>query len=295
MLSKSFANEKLMPFPNAAWRSLLESVCRKIDKDDLGLQIISPFGFELLEDKNFLHKSIKRLYCYIGIPCTSILGCHLLKISNAFSKELMSSISEIGIKQSDIAILVVQDTFTLLHANNYQCHYSDKLIDIQAKIINNTILHDYANYIICTIDSIFSKKEEPKHFFENKRHRCRTYQLYIMLEKIFGYLLPPMSFFEKQKFCGLFKRIDNSIQMFYALPELYINASEDEIYVLNTLIIPRVALMQQAIQLGSDALIKLECDAYHIAEKLELAINKNIYENAVTKITTTYLNYIQTK
>ena len=167
-----------------------------------------------------------------------------------------------------------------------------KLIDIQTKSISNDILGDYANYVICTVDSICSKKEEPEHFFENKRHRCRTFQLYVMLEKVFGYLLPPMTMFQEENFSGLFKFIDNSIQIFYTSSELFINASQYELHILSSLIQPRVELMRQAIRLSDPVeLINLRCEAYHVPGKLELEINKNTHKNAVEKIRATYLNY----
>lgn len=294
MLSTSLHKESFTPFCNATWRNLIANICKKIDKNKVGLQVISPFGFELLEDKKFLYKPIKRLYCYIGVPIQSALGCDQFEISKIFSNQLLSSIHEIGIDLSNVAILVLQEKFTLLHKNDYECSHSDKLIDVQTKIICNDILHDYANYIICTVDSICSKKEEPEHFFENKRHRCRTYQLYIMLEKIFGYLLPPMTVFQAETFFSLFKLIDNSIQMFYTPSELFISASNYELHLLHSLIQPRVERMRQVIQGESSPheLMNLECEAYHVAGKLELMINKNIYQNAVRKIRTTYLNYV---
>lgn len=192
-----------------------------------------------------------------------------------------------------IAILVLQETFIMCHKNNYQCSPSDKLIDIQTKIISNNILDDYAHYIICTIDSIFSKKDEPAHFLKNKRHRLRTYQLYIMLEKIFGYLLPIMTVFQSENFFSLFKLIDNSIQMFYTPSELFIDASDYELHIFDTLIRPRVEAMRAAISVPKESgLIKLQCDAYHVPGKLELIINKNIYKKALNKIKSTYLDYI---
>lgn len=295
MLSKSFHKENTIPFCNRTWRNFINNICNRIDKNRIGLQIISPFGFELLEDKQFLFKSIKRLYCYIGVPFKNAFEGDLFAISKTFSEQLLSSIHEIGINSSDIAILVLQEKFTLFHKNNYQCSPLDKLIDIQTKIISNDILHDYANYIICTVDSICSKKEEPEHFFENKRHRCRTYQLYIMLEKIFGYLLPPMTIFQREKFSNIFKFIDNSIQMFYRFSELFIMATDYELHLLNTLIRPRVELMQKNIQIHtySNELIHLQCSAYHVEGKLELIINKDIYEKAIRKIRETYLNYVK--
>jgi hypothetical protein len=228
------------------------------------LQVISPFGFELLEDKKFLYRSIKRLYCYIGIPANVMADGDLYAISEAFSEKLLSSIHQIGLNKPDVAILVLQEKFTFFHKSDYQCSSGDKLIDIQTKIISDDILCDYANYIICTVDSICSKKEEPEHFIENKRHRCRTYQLYVMLEKIFGYLLPAMTVFQEESFLSLFKRIDNSIQMFYTPSELFVDASEYELHVLSSLIQPRVELMRQAIRSSSKSneLMNLQCEAY---------------------------------
>lgn len=292
MLYKSIKRESIA-FCNASWRNFIADICRQIDKNELGLQIISPFGFELLEDKKFLYKSIKRFYCYIGIPGKNAFGCDPIALSKEFLEKLMASIHEIGMRRSDIAILVAQDKFTYFHENNYQCNNSDKLLDVQTKIIKDDLLRDYANYIICTVDSICSKKEEPRHFFENKRHRCRTYQLYVMLEKIFGYLLSPMTPFQKENFFSLFKLIDNSIQMFYTPSELLINASEYEVHTLRSLINPRVELMRQAIQVASCSsdLMKLQCEAYHVEGALELTIHKTIYENAVKKICSTYINF----
>src|SRR3990167_4650174 len=292
MLSKLIYKKNNVSFCNKSWRNLIKNVCKQIDKNNIGLQVISPFGFELLEDKKFLHGSIKRLYCYIGVPENVRFDGDLSAISKAFSDQLLSSIHQIGLNLSDIAILVLQEKFTMLHDKDYQCSHNDKLIDIQTKVISDDILRDYANYIICTVDSIFSKKEEPEHFIENKRHRCRTFQLYIMLEKVFGYLLPPMTVFQEENFLGMFKLIDNSIQIFYTPTELFINASEYELHVLNTLIQPRVELMRQAIRLSDPVeLINLRCEAYHVPGKLELEINKNIHKNAVEKIRATYLNY----
>jgi len=173
--------ENLRSFPNGEWRKLITFVCDKIDIMQSGLQIISPFGFELMEDKKYLYKSIKRLYCYIGVPKKIAHLRDLKMISKIFSKELMSSIHRIGIAPSDIAIFAAQDEFIFLHEKNYECRDSDFLIDAQVRVVDKNILDDYAHYIICTVDSISSNKEEPEHFFNNKRHRSRTYQLYVVI------------------------------------------------------------------------------------------------------------------
>lgn len=293
MRFRSYNTQGNHSFCNNMWRALISNICAKIDKNNAGIRAISPFGFELLENKAFLSKSIRRLYCYIGIPKDNIGNQSVFNISKMFSELLMSSINIIGLSPSEIAILVAQNEFTFFHENNYQCKHSDKLIDVQTRIVNSDILTDYADYIICSIDSICSEKDEPKHFHENKRHRCRTYQLYIMLEKIFGYLLPSLSALQTMYFHGIFQFIDNTIQMFYTLSALNIPASTYETDLFNVLIKPRVELMRHHIQLSSsnEELIKIQCDAYHVEGKLELILNRNIYKSAVDKIKTTYLSF----
>ena len=101
-----------------------------------------------------------------------------------------------------------------------------------------------------------------------------------------------MTMFQEENFSGLFKFIDNSIQIFYTSSELFINASQYELHILSSLIQPRVELMRQAIRLSDPVeLINLRCEAYHVPGKLELEINKNTHKNAVEKIRATYLNY----
>lgn len=281
-------------FCNISWRKYITEVCNGIDEFKVGFQVISPFGFELLEDKNFLHKSLKRFYCYIGIPKNKVgSGYDIFKVSQIFADKLLSTVHKIGIHQSDIAVLVIQDRFELKYKDNYKCRSSDKLIDIQTRIIEDNILHDYAKYIICSIDSVCSKKDEPRYFFENKRHRCRTYQLYIMLEKIFGYLLPAMDMFQKENFSNMFKLIDNSLQMFYTPSKLLVKASDFECHIMNSLIQPRVELIQQLIKhpINEEKLIKIKCGAYHVNGTLDLLIHKKIYEKAINKICSTYLKF----
>ena len=118
MLSKSYKKD-FAPFCNISWRNFINGICKKIDKNQLGLQVISPFGFEVLEDKNFLYKSLKRLYCYIGVLNQKEFVCNPFEISKAFSEQLMLSISEIGIHPTNVVIFAMQDKFLLLREKQW--------------------------------------------------------------------------------------------------------------------------------------------------------------------------------
>ena len=50
-------------FNNQFWRKTLSEVCRQIDSKNIGLQVISPFGFEILENRNFFIKKFKTFLC----------------------------------------------------------------------------------------------------------------------------------------------------------------------------------------------------------------------------------------
>lgn len=281
-------------FCNSSWRKLLNNVCKEIDQHNLGYQVISPFGFELFKNKEFLKGKLRRLYCYIGVPVKKIdEKFNHLNLSKKFLSHLMPSLHKINMATNDIAIHVTQDKFTLIHNNNYKCKPTDKLIDIQVRTVKDDILTDYAKYIICTVDSILSKKDEPRHFEENKRHRCRTYQLYVMLEKIFGYLLPSLTMTQKSDMSKLFGLIDNSIQMFYSPSEIFIQANDFDFHLLKNLITPRVTLINERIKKHDhpNQLLQVKSDAYHVEGELEIIINKNILNNALNKIKTTYSRY----
>ncbi len=113
MISES-TNQKSITFCNESWRNFIKKICNLIDKDNIGLQIISPFGFELLGDKKFLCKSIKRLYCYIGIPRSHASEFDPYMVSKIFAEQLMTLIREIEINPSEIASIPLKIT----HSNH---------------------------------------------------------------------------------------------------------------------------------------------------------------------------------
>ena len=82
--------------------------------------------------------------------------------------------------------------------------------------------------------------------------------------------------------------------MFYSSSEIQIHANDYDMHLLNTLITPRVALISEKIKNHDydEQLLKIKSDAYHIDDELEVIINNKIYNNALQKIKTTYLQYI---
>src|SRR5690606_8774997 len=117
------------------------------------IEIISPFGFELMQDQRFLSGNLRRFYCYIGIPEAS--GESPQRYAREFDQVLSAYLAlHHPDFHSRIVIKAIQDQFLLLKPSGYQCQHDDILIDIQTRVIDSTLLDDYANYIICSLSSI---------------------------------------------------------------------------------------------------------------------------------------------
>lgn len=95
------------------WRSILKELIDKIDQNKIGLQIISPFGFEVMENDRFLESSLRRFYCYIGVPVAHFEMAK--KITILFEKTLMRFLAnKYPDFHEDIVLKIIQDNFIKL-------------------------------------------------------------------------------------------------------------------------------------------------------------------------------------
>ncbi|MFU8797415.1 MAG: hypothetical protein ACNA7Y_01770 [Gammaproteobacteria bacterium] len=279
-------------FNNANWRKLLSQVCEDIDVYNAGIQAINPFGFEILEDKKFLAGNLRRFYCYIGAPAHLNLDGDF--IVSQYREALFVRLQAMETTMYEDAVIVVENQrLYKLKNENYICKPTDKLIDIQFRPFKEDILSDYANYIIASMDSLYSDKGEAKGYRNSRMHRWRAYQLYIIQETLFGNLIIQMNDDQHILYRNLFKQISNMIQIFYTpeLADCLPSGIEEDI--INKLIIPRISLMKESVSGSKNSQkINVECYAYHFEDKLEVLFDKNIYLDALNKIKNSYLNFI---
>lgn len=288
--SKTHSGLFSTPFNNLLWRQLLSDVCHDM-KGLYEIEVISPFGFELLEDKAFLHKKIRRYYCYLGIRKTETLSPTM--IASLFRKKLFESLAVNNKKILDhFVIFIEQDNFIKLKSQGYVCQPDDKIIDIQCRYITHNILDDYANYIICSIDSLSNKKSDCADFVYNKRHRNRIYQLYLMLESLFNHLVPQLSHKEKNIYMQIPGLVNNRIDMFFNKDMLDEPATLKESNIYYDLINPRVLMIKEKIKSKNRIEnVSITCSAYHVNGELEITIGKDNYHAAKDKIIKTYLQF----
>jgi len=168
------------------WRTVLDRLIDDIDKPKIGLEIISPFGFEVMEDHRFLNSTLRRFYCYIGILTKYFEFAE--QIAYKFDQNLTSLLAnKFPAFHDEIVLKAIQENFIKLRPPDYQCTPHNKLIDIQCRSMTTSLLDDYADYLICCLAALYFGKDEPKFFNDNLRFRNRTYQLYVMIEKIYGH------------------------------------------------------------------------------------------------------------
>lgn len=215
-------------------------------------------------------------------------------VASLFRKKLLEVLA-IGNKKilDHFVLFIEQNNFIKLKNEGYACQPDDKAIDIQCRYITHNILDDYANYVICSIDSLSNKKSDCADFIYNKRHRNRIYQLYLMLESLFNHLVPPFSDKEKNIYVQIPGLVNNRIDMFFNKDMLAEPASMKESNIYFDLINPRVLIIKEKIKSENRIEnISITCPAYHVDDRLEITICKDHYFTAKDKIIKTYLQFI---
>ncbi|WHN65909.1 hypothetical protein [Cysteiniphilum sp. QT6929] len=281
-------------FNNSLWRSILKINANELSKQmGINIEVISPFGFEVTNKKNLLSKKLRKFYAYLGINKIHESKIINIKAVSAIYGDLLLAYLKKHYESfyDDIIIKVYQDEFIKLRSFDYIPQDGDKLIDVQTRITESNIYQDYADYIICCLSALAQDKDEPAMFADNVRHRVRTIQLYIMLENIFGHLIHQMT--EKQN--GLYRmaygKIDNSLSIFTNPDLLNIQADNNEMEIMLTLIKPRVSEIVEVLKHGHETQT-IESNSYHVSGKLKLELTRKHYNNAINFITQTYQEFI---
>jgi hypothetical protein len=282
-----------VPFNNALWREILNSTTDEVNSFfNLDIETISPFGFEVLMDKRFLHGILRRFYCYLGTK-KSISDDTQLKIIRYFYEKLMQKLSiKYPALFSSIVLVVMKDDFLYLVDDQYICKSTDKLIDIQFRQVNTNILDDYSNYVIASLDGLIMEKGEVKGYRDRAINRWRFYQLYIMQEELYRQYSPRMTTHEIQLFKNIPSLASNMIKVFFDSNSVNQKISTYEESLFQELILPRVNILYKVASGNSENIMEINSSAYHVKDDLSLNIDKEIYQDIMLKIKNTYNQYL---
>lgn len=153
--------------------------------------------------------------------------------------------------------------------------------------MTTSLLDDYAYYLVCCLGALYFGKDEAKFFADNLRFRNMTYQLYVILEKIFGKYTNDMSFHQISLLKQAYKKIQNTLQIFFDDDILYQVANEDDIEIYQQLISPRIKDMFENLNYAEDV-ITVTTSSYHVDDRLMITLSAKAYKQAKQFIINTY-------
>lgn len=275
-------------FNQKKWHDIANKACDALSFN--GLEVIVPFGFELLYDDKYLKGNLRKFYCYIG--GMSIDEDIAKDIERDFSEILLGNLKkEHVIELSDLAaVITTRNGVRSFRTQSHIYKNNEKIIDIECRRGEQSILENYAEYVMCSIDAILSSGlREMNEFDENRNSRFRVYQLYIMLEALFGKYMPEMTESEKSLYQQAFY-MDNDITPILK-NAVKVPAEDIDLEILQSLIFKRLNKVKKIIRHGSGNIKKIQSLSYHDTSRIfSLEISQDCYMGALRFVTESYKN-----
>jgi hypothetical protein len=292
-IANSDQNASKEPFNNALWREMLNLTSTEVNSFfNLDIETISPFGFEVLMDKRFLYGNLRRFYCYIGTK-KNISQDMQAKVIQYFYEILMQKISsKYSSLFTSIVLVIMKEDFVYLIDKYHDCKPNDKLIDIQLRQVETSILDDYSNYIIASLGGLVMEKGEVKGYRDRAVNRWRFYQLYIMQEELYKQYSPCMSKHEMELFKNISHLASNMIKVFFNNDSVSHEISTHEELLFQELVLPRINILYKVAGGNHKNIMTIHSSSYHVKDDLSLDIDKRMYEDIMLKIKNTYHLYL---
>lgn len=284
-------------FNNALWRSILNETLIETDDDIESLKVISPWGFELSQNKNFLQKKIKRFYCYLFSRTDNQSSTD--EILKKFTSTLLKKLAHLDsdfYNQLACIVHATDDQLSILYnkkPTNYECKETDKLICLDHRKTNTAPIIDYAHYIMCIPQVIAEEKGEISSWKNNRMARHRLFQLYIMMGFVFNDYLKIKQTKDDEFFNKIIHLIDNSFQEIYTAQPEKQKANQMELDAVYNKIIPIAKMILNILNdYSKNEAIAISCQAYHSSEILYQRINKDLYDYIIRFTSSTYREFI---
>lgn len=276
-------------FDNTQWRMLIDRFCKQWSKkNNIPIHGICAWGFEVFENNAFLAKNIRRYFCYFGGKGLGSVQ-NINKLSANICQEFFKFIRHQELRWTeDIVCLLSQEKVTLLKEDGYRCKATDKLLSTYLTEADD-VLEEYSNYIIASIASFKYTIGEVRTYKTNIVFRWRVFQLYLILEHLFGHYAGPLSDIELRMKMATIHFNDNQVAPFYQDMKEQNTISEYESFILNHFVFKRMALIFEKITQGDT--FRLEQMCFHTGDLLTLDINQQLYLAAKKQIENSYKNF----
>lgn len=276
-------------FQISNWRDCLSTAGKKIDQD---IQIICPFGFEILKDRSFLKKEIRRFYLLMKLPVKK--ASEIEVISQIYLQALLSEINEQDhIFYKTIVLLRYNRKVTIhLRGSDYKCNNSDRSINLLVRITDLDILEEYARYLIASIFATGQRTlGEIEYFYKDTRTRRRLLQIYLISKK----LIKELIHFHQQDDSNIYKMFrlyNHEFEDFYT-GAVNSKPTESEISILENEIIPTMIEYSKFLEKVefNDSLFSYEIEDMYTPKNLQVKISLHKFNILKNHIITTYKTY----
>lgn len=281
-MSKIYYNNKL---DLSSWRAIVQ---QSGDEMEIGnCQTITPFGFEVTNDKNYLSKNINRFYCYFGNK--------FIKDRSIVFEEKFASILLKNIKYNDIdfykrisVIIFEKDDRKIKILND--SNETSIVINVEHRIIEKNLITDYAEFLACCLFEIENGTlSEFNRYHDNLNVRNRCYQLYLIIEYATQYLQLPFTQQEKIVFDSLHKLNKSPIEHYHTSKN-YLESNQKEKEILE-IIKKRINKIYWSVLEKSDQKTHVCVKSYNSDAILTHRLPSEFYMNFINYIENTYKNF----
>lgn len=277
-------------FAIANWRLLLEKACRATAAGSHGIEIISPFGFEVLDNFRYSH-NVRRFYCYLGIPKHVSAVLPRQSVENEFLDRLLQLLDEVDpIFLSQIAL--IKTSRGLQRLTEHHILDTDRFLYVKAREVDQGILSEYCDYTISIVGGI-CEGNHPQllEFAVSPVARGYVFQRHIMLEHLLMEWMEPLDRSHSNRLMSLATshvRASVSSVLVRSQPTI------DEWRALYGIVLPRALTMRDVLGIAaneSDDVLTLEANAFHGEARLRLRISQAKYLRLKSRISHSYVSF----
>jgi hypothetical protein len=177
------------------WRTALDRVARSFSPQ---LDLIAPFGFEVLRDPAYLRRDLKRLYVYVRVssPDRAVLA-------DAFAERLLAHLA------TEAPGFCEAIRFLLRPGARIELNPSgDRSLRISAFVGTPPMLGEYARYLVAAPEALATGTlREVADFATSLSSRRYVFQLGLMVSRLYEAQQPPLPAGQVTQLLGLIRRL----------------------------------------------------------------------------------------
>lgn len=279
-------------FEFTQWHEFVTRIAREVCGPVL-IDVITPFGFEILPHDNFRHRRLRRFYCYFGIRQEEAVDT--AELEGRFLWGLLNRLFVVDppMAQQVVVLAARSGRHWLLRASDYTSTPNDILIVAEVRrLCNGDLLEDYAKYLACSVTGVaLGSLPEVERLPRRRMARTRIFQLYLLWEAMFWRVFPCTATPSKDRRTVMM--LHRSSLQFYYDAHLKEPPDPEEVDAIE-FVMQQAPLLRLAIEDAGKAandLHEIGCRAYHGDVDLTLCIGCGYWQEVALRVRESYLHF----